>query len=35
MANRIFMLMFSFLIYISANAQKPEKEIESLHRDLK
>jgi ketosteroid isomerase-like protein len=29
MANRIFMLMFSFLVYSSANAQKPDKEIES------
>jgi ketosteroid isomerase-like protein len=29
MANRIFLLMFSFLVYTSANAQKPDKEIES------
>ena len=29
MANRIFTLMFSFLVYVSANAQKPEKDIET------
>ena len=29
MANRIFMLIFSFLIYTCAFAQKAEKEIES------
>ena len=29
MANRIFMLIFSFLIYTGAFAQKAEKEIES------
>jgi ketosteroid isomerase-like protein len=29
MANRIFMLMFSFLIYTAVFAQKAEKEIES------
>ena len=29
MANRIFMLMFSFLLYTGAFAQKPDKEIES------
>jgi ketosteroid isomerase-like protein len=34
MANRIFMLMFSFLIYTSANAQKPENEIASSIESL-
>ncbi len=29
MTNRIFMLIFSFLIYTGAFSQKPEKEIES------
>jgi hypothetical protein len=29
MANRIFILMLSLLVYTSANAQKPDKEIES------
>ena len=29
MVTRIYMLLFSFLVYISANAQKPEKDIES------
>jgi len=29
MANRIFTLILSFLIFTSTNAQKPEKEIES------
>jgi ketosteroid isomerase-like protein len=29
MANRIFMLVFSFLVFTSLNAQKPDKEIES------
>ena len=29
MTRRIFTLMFSFLLYISANAQKADKEIES------
>jgi hypothetical protein len=34
MANRIFMLMFSFLIYTGAFAQKPEKEVESAVETL-
>ena len=29
MANRILIIMFSFLLYTSAHAQKPDKEIES------
>jgi ketosteroid isomerase-like protein len=29
MVNRIIMLLFSFLVYTSVNAQKPDKEIES------
>lgn len=29
MANRIYLLMLSFLVYTSANAQKPDREIES------
>ena len=34
MANRIFMLVFSFLVFTSANAQKPEKDIEMSIENL-
>ena len=34
MANRIFTLMLSLLVYTSANAQKPDKEIESYIETL-
>ena len=34
MANRMFLLLLSFLFYTSANAQKADKEIESLVETL-
>ena len=34
MANRMFILLLSFLFYTSANAQKADKEIESLVETL-